>query len=90
MDAHVLSEDGRSTRQPRVLCMATMVPAFALLIPSGVLTYQPLPAIGLVPMAMSAALGASTFMMTKKISAYRQMFADFVVAVSLLAVLVPR
>jgi hypothetical protein len=82
-------ENGRSDRQLRIFTIATLLPAFALLIPSGVVTYQPLPAIGLIPMAMSALLGLFT-LASPKMSTSERTWADIIIAVSLLAVLIPR
>lgn len=89
MAAGRASEDGRSDRQLRMFTIAAMIPALVLLIPSGVFTYQALPAIGLVPMAMSAALGAAV-VTDRKISTSRRAVADIVIATLLLFVLVPR
>jgi hypothetical protein len=89
MEAPNGPENGRSDRQLRIFTIAALIPAFALLIPSGVVTYQPLPAIGLVPMAMSALLGVTT-LASRKTSTYGRTWADIIVAVSLLAVLIPR
>jgi hypothetical protein len=82
-------ENGRSDRQLRIFTIATLLPAFALLIPSGVVTYQPLPAIGLIPMTMSALLGLFT-LASPKMSASERTWADIIIAFSLLAVLIPR
>jgi hypothetical protein len=82
-------ENGRLDRQLRIFTIATLLPAFALLIPSGVVTYQPLPAIGLVPMTMSALLGLFT-LASPKMSTSERTWADIIIAVSLLAVLIPR
>jgi hypothetical protein len=82
-------EDGRSDRQLRIFTIAAIIPAFALLVPSGVITYQPLPAIGLVPMAMSALLGLAA-LAGRNMSSYGRTWADIIVAISLLAVLIPR
>jgi hypothetical protein len=89
MEASPGHENGRSDRQLRIFTIAAIIPAFALLVPSGVVTYQPLPAIGLVPMAMSALLGLAT-LASPKMSTHGKTWADIVIAVSLLAVLIPR
>jgi hypothetical protein len=54
-----------------------------------IVTYQPLLAIGLIPMAVSALLGLAT-LASPKMSTHGKTWADIVIAVSLLAVLVPR
>ena len=89
MEAPSVPENGRSDRQLRIFTIAALIPAFALLIPAGVVTYQPLPAIGLVPMTMSALLGLAT-LASHQMSTSERTWADIVVAVSLLAVLIPR
>ena len=80
--------DSRSESQLRLITIAAMIPALALLIPHGVITYQALPAIGLVPMAMSAVSGAAILLY--KISDKRKATTDICVFLSLLAVLIPR
>lgn len=80
--------DSRSERQLRFITMAAMIPALPLLITHGVITYQPLPAIGLVPMAMSAVSGAATLLI--KVSDKRKATIDIIIFFSLLAVLIPR
>lgn len=88
MDSTTATFDSRSERQLRFVTIAAMVPALALLIASGVITYQVLPAIGLVPMAMSAVTGAA--ILFADISDKRKATADIVMVLSLLAVLIPR
>jgi hypothetical protein len=80
-------EDG-SDWHSRVITVCTFIPALALLIPVGVYTQKALPALGLVPMALSTGLGAARLASNGK-SNPRKPYADFIVALSLLAILIP-
>ena len=79
----------RPDRTLRIITIVAFVPALALLIPSGVVTARPLPAIGLVPMAMSLVVSMAALGSKKSSSRMRPM-ADSIVAVSLMIVMVFR
>ena len=75
-------------RHLRITTIATFIPAFALLVPTGVVTERPLPAIGLVPMAISAMLSAAT-LMSKRKEFPETPYADAAVVLALLVVMIP-
>ncbi|KAM0692419.1 hypothetical protein Q7P36_008622 [Cladosporium allicinum] len=81
------SNGRRPDRTLRIITIVAFVPALALLIPSGVVTARPLPAIGLVPMAMSLVVSMAALASKKSSSRMRPM-ADSIVAVSLMIVMV--
>jgi uncharacterized membrane protein YhaH (DUF805 family) len=83
------SNGRRPDRTLRIITIVAFVPALALLIPSGVVTARPLPAIGLVPMAMSLVVSMAALASKKSSSRMRPM-ADSIVAVSLMIVMVFR
>jgi uncharacterized membrane protein YhaH (DUF805 family) len=83
------SNGRRPDRTLRIITIVAFVPALALLIPSGVVTARPLPAIGLVPMAMSLVISMAALGSKKSPSKMRPM-ADSIVAVSLMIVMVFR
>jgi hypothetical protein len=81
--------NGRPDRTLRIVTIVAFVPALALLIPSGVVTAKPLPAIGLVPMAMSLVVSMAALGSKKSLTRMRPM-ADTIVATSLMIVMVFR
>jgi uncharacterized membrane protein YhaH (DUF805 family) len=81
--------NGRPDRALRITTIIAFVPALALLIPSGVVTAKPLPAIGLVPMAMSLVVSLAA-LTSKKSSVRMRPTADTIVAASLMVVMVFR
>lgn len=81
--------NGRPDRALRITTIVTFVPALALLIPSGVVTARPLPAIGLVPMAMSLVVSMAA-LTSNKSSVRMRPTADTIVALSLMTVMVFR
>ena len=83
------SNGRRPDRTLRIITIVAFIPALALLTPSGVVTARPLPAIGLVPMAMSLVVSMAALGSKKSSSRMRPM-ADSIVAVSLMIVMVFR
>lgn len=73
--------------QLRALTILVFPLAFSLLLYCGLDEYEPLPAIGIVPMFFSAVLGALAF---RGIAPGTKALLDMFVAVLLLVVLVPR
>lgn len=81
--------NGRPDRALRITTIVNFVPALALLIPSGVVTAKPLPAIGLVPMAMSLVVSMAA-LTSNKSSVRMRPTADTIVALSLMTVMIFR
>ena len=76
-------------RTLRIVTIAAMAPAFPLLLAAGVLTGRALPALGLVPMAMSLAVSLAA-LTSKKSSIRTKPTADLIVAASLAFIMVLR
>jgi predicted nucleic acid binding AN1-type Zn finger protein len=89
MESPSSTSNGRPDRTLRIVTIVAIIPALALLIPSGVVTAKPLPAIGLVPMAMSAVVSMAA-LASKKSSTRVRPTADVIVATSLMIVMVFR
>jgi hypothetical protein len=68
--------------------ICTIIPASILLIATGISTRGVLPTIGLVPMTLSALLGALSLASTKGHVPYKS-HMDLVLAIFLMAILVP-
>jgi len=83
------ASNGRPDRTLRIITIVAFIPALALLIPSGVVTAKPLPAIGLVPMAMSLVVSMAA-LSSKKSAVNIRPTADAIVASSLMIVMVFR
>lgn len=73
--------------QLRALTVLVFPLSFSLLLSCGLDEYEPLPVIGIAPMALSAVLGALAF---RGIAPGTKALLDIFVAVFLMSVLVPR
>lgn len=82
------SSISESDRTLRIISIITFIPAIAILIPHGVLSDHPCPAIGLIPMSLSAAYGIVLINKTIK-SQSIDTFIDAFLAVFLIGILVP-
>jgi hypothetical protein len=94
MDAPPKPLNGRreQDRALRIVTIISMVPALALLIASGVVSGNPLPALGLLPMGMSC-LVSMTALGSKKEDSYVKYAlpgADFATATFLMVMMVLR
>lgn len=76
----------RSDRQLRILTITTIIPASALMLIFGLCAFQDIPVSGLVPLAMSALLGAKT-LAGREISSTLRAGFDVTLAVLILAIL---
>ena len=79
-------------RALRIVTIMSMIPALALLIASGVVSRNPLPAIGLIPMGMSFLVGLTALGSKKDDSYVKHALpgADFATATFLMVMLVLR
>ena len=94
MDAPPKAHNGRreQDRALRIVSIITMAPALGLLIASGVVSGDPLPALGLLPMGMSC-LVSMTALGSKKEDSYVKYAlpgADFATATFLMVMMVLR
>ena len=92
MNAHVHNGRREQDRALRIVTIMSMIPALALLISSGVVSGNPLPAVGLVPMGMSC-LVSMTALGSKKDDSYVKYAlpgADFATATFLMVMMVLR
>jgi hypothetical protein len=94
MDASPTVHNGRceQDRSLRIVTIIAMFPALGLLIASGVLSGNPLPALGLLPMGMSC-LVSMTALGSKKQDSYVKYAlpgADFATATFLMVMMVLR
>lgn len=83
-----MSTEVRSDRSLRIVTICTMLPASILLIATGISTRGVLPTIGLVPMTLSALLGAVSLASKKGPVPYTS-HMDLILAIFLMAILVP-
>lgn len=76
----------------RIITIVNMIPALALLIPSGVVTGNAFPALGLVPMAFSCMVSMTALGSKKEYSYVRFLVpgADFTAATFLMILMVIR
>jgi len=86
-DSGIMATHTSSDRSLRIITIVMTIPASILLIATGISTKGFLPTIGLLPMALSVILGASS-LASKDLVPYRY-HADMVLAVFLMAILVP-
>lgn len=77
-----------SDRALRIITILTFEPALALLIPHGIVSHQICPALGLVPMFLSACLGLIHVFRTVKARSVDS-FIDAFLAAFLLSIMIP-
>jgi hypothetical protein len=73
----------------RVTTVLAFLPAFALLLPFGIISARPLPTVGIAPMFFSAAFGTLVLGGGVRSVGQRACF-DILLAASIIAILVPR
>ena len=73
----------------RLVAICAFVPALALLLPCGIISARPLPAIGIAPMFFSAGFQTMTIGGTSRMHK-TTIFINLLIAVFLLSTLVPR
>jgi hypothetical protein len=92
MDPSSKTRNAKRDRTLRLLTLVSMIPALALLIPSGVIYGIALPALGLLPMCLSCVVSLMA-LGSKKDAAYANFIvtgADFVTAALLMFLMVIR
>lgn len=92
MDSSPKSHDAPKDKAIRIVTIVNMIPALALLIPSGVVTGNAFPALGLVPMAFSCVVSMTALGSKKEYSYVRFLVpgADFTAATFLMVLMVIR
>jgi hypothetical protein len=73
----------------RILTIATVLPLLALVLVFGLSTFQDIPIVALVPLAMSALLGANTLIRRRTSNVWRTC-ADISIAAMILAYLITK
>jgi hypothetical protein len=86
---HIMTTQVRSDRSLRIVTICTIIPASILLIATGISTRGILPTIGLVPMTLSALLGVVSLSSGNKGPIPYKSHMDLVLAIFLMAILVP-
>lgn len=76
-------------RQLRIVTLLAFIPGFALLLPYGIITAKPLPAVGIAPLFFSACSGALALTSSLRTPGAKA-WIDILMAGFFIAVLIPR